>query len=150
MPTNRSRSPSNGKPKKRKPSRSPKPKRSERHDIGHSTAETKRHTKRRSVGEKTSRSVDNKKIMTTGSAYMVWKGRAKHTTGGLKKDDITRISTPQGYKYVSKLKSAAGKENKWILAVNKARAESGVKGFVPIKKGSPLYESAKAIYERSK
>merc|ERR1719326_832223 len=52
---------------------------------------------------------------------------------------------------VSKKKSAAGKKaykfiKGWTAAVQKARKELGVKGFVPIKKGSALYKRAKELY----
>merc|ERR1719240_195744 len=55
-------------------------------------------------------------------------------------------------KIVSKKKSAAAKKRfattikGWLEAVQKARKELGVKGFVAIKKGSALYKKAKEYY----
>merc|ERR1719310_2005520 len=49
------------------------------------------------------------------------------------------------------MKSKSGKKayaniKGWTMAVQKARKELGVKGFVAVKKGSPLYTKAKEIY----
>merc|ERR1719473_437352 len=79
--------------------------------------------------------------------YLVFKGKKAKTTGGLTKADL--IKTKSG-KYVSKKQSAAGKKKLggWIAAVAKARKALGTKGFVAIKKGSPLYAKAKAFYKR--
>jgi hypothetical protein len=46
----------------------------------------------------------------------------------------------------SKSRSSRGKSNPWIKAVAKARKELGVTGFMAVKKGTPLYNRAKAIY----
>merc|ERR1712118_148845 len=76
----------------------------------------------------------------------VFKGGKEKTVGGLTKSDLVKNS--QG-KIVSKKSSAAAKKRYaktikfWIEAVQKARKELGVKGFVPIKKGSALYKKAK-------
>merc|ERR1712100_726139 len=70
-------------------------------------------------------------------------------TGGattLKKADL--IKSKSG-KIVSKKQSANGKKvyaktiGKWTAACTKARKALGIKGFVAIKKGSPLYKKAK-------
>merc|ERR1711937_34077 len=79
---------------------------------------------------------------------VVFKGRKEKTLSGLSKSDL--IKNSQG-KIVSKKASAAGKKKYknikgWIEAVQKARKELGVKGFVPIKKGSALYKKAKELY----
>merc|ERR1719161_1101049 len=55
-------------------------------------------------------------------------------------------------KLVSKKAHAAGKKayaniKGWTAAVQKARKELGVKGFVAVKKGSTLYKKAKEYYE---
>merc|ERR1712139_658841 len=78
---------------------------------------------------------------------MVFKGSKEKTTGGLKKADI--MKTKSG-KYVSKKQSAAGKKKLggWLAAVAKARKALGTKGFVAIKKGTPLYAKAKSFYKR--
>jgi len=47
---------------------------------------------------------------------------------------------------VSKKKRALGKGNKWAAAVKRARADLGVRGFMPIKKGTPLYNKARELY----
>jgi len=53
---------------------------------------------------------------------------------------------------VSKKQQARGKAlyakygNKWASAVQKARKALGSKGFVAIKKGSPLYTKAKGFH----
>merc|ERR1712193_188995 len=53
-------------------------------------------------------------------------------------------------KKVSKKASAASKKKLggWLAAVAKARKALGTKGFVAIKKGSPLYTKAKSFYKR--
>merc|ERR1712185_737735 len=76
----------------------------------------------------------------------VFKGGKEKTVGGLKKSDLVKNSRG---KIVSKKSSAAAKKRYtktikfWIEAVQKARKELGVKGFVPVKKGSALYKKAK-------
>merc|ERR1712060_773694 len=67
---------------------------------------------------------------------------------GLTKADLTRSKT-RG-KIVSKKASAAGKKSymnikPWVEATQKARKQLGLRGFVPIKKGSALYKAAKAL-----
>ena len=42
------------------------------------------------------------------------------------------------------------KKMSWVGCVAKARKELGVKGFVAIKKGTPLYNRAKELYEGGK
>merc|ERR1719506_943781 len=79
---------------------------------------------------------------------VVFKGRKEKTKTGLTKSDLVKNS--QG-RIVSKKASAAGKKRYknikgWIEAVQKARKELGVKGFVPIKKGSALYKKVKEFY----
>jgi hypothetical protein len=79
--------------------------------------------------------------------YLVFKGKKEKTVGGLKKSDI--IKTKYGG-YVSKKASASAKKKLggWLAAVAKARKALGTKGFVAIKKGSPLYAKAKSFYKR--
>merc|ERR1719161_362914 len=79
---------------------------------------------------------------------VVFNGRKEKTLSGLSKSDL--IKNSQG-KIVSKKASAAGKKTYknikgWIEAVQKARKELGVKGFVAVKKGSALYKKAKEFY----
>merc|ERR1719378_798187 len=74
---------------------------------------------------------------------MVLRGTKEKTIGGMKASDLTK--NKQG-RVVSKKQSARGKKNGWMVAVKKARAELKLKGFVAIKKGTPLYIKAKQIF----
>merc|ERR1719273_197887 len=90
-----------------------------------------------------------KKAMKVGKKFSVFKGNKEKTTGGLKKTDLMKSKSG---KVVSKKASAAGKKayknvKGWIAAVQKARMELGVKGFVAVKKGTPLYKAARAHYD---
>merc|ERR1712124_72035 len=78
----------------------------------------------------------------------VWLGNKEKTTSGLKKSDLMKSKSG---KLVSKKAHAAGKKayaniKGWTAAVQKARKELGVKGFVAVEKGSALYKAAKAHY----
>merc|ERR1712138_236883 len=70
---------------------------------------------------------------------MVLRGSKAKTTGGLTAKDLTKNKYG---KIVSKKSSARAKTNTWIIAVKKARAALKLKGFVAIKKGTPLYTKA--------
>merc|ERR1719263_2603643 len=79
---------------------------------------------------------------------VVFRGGKEKTSGGLTKSALIKNKTG---KIVSKKASAAGKKafkhiKGWIVAVQKARQELGVKGFVAIKKGSAIYKKAKEFY----
>merc|ERR1719335_1325349 len=79
---------------------------------------------------------------------VVFRGSKVKTVGGLKQSDLVKNSYG---KIVSKKASAAGKKRYanikgWISAVQKARKALGAKGFVALKKGSPLYNKAKEFY----
>ena len=82
---------------------------------------------------------------------MVLRGSKAKTSGGLTKDGL--FKNKRG-KIVSKKMSAASKKRfasglgKWSKAVQKARSILKLKGFVAIKKGSPLYLKAKEIYNQ--
>merc|ERR1712094_129165 len=63
-----------------------------------------------------------------------------------------RLDEEQDGKIVSKKQSAAGKKayaniKGWTVAVQKARKALGVKGFVAVKKGTPLYKKAKELFQ---
>merc|ERR1712185_612300 len=78
----------------------------------------------------------------------VFLGGKEKTYTGLKKSDLMKSKTG---KVVTKKQYAAGKKaykniKGWTEAVQKARKELGVKGFVAIKKGSALYKKAKEFY----
>merc|ERR1712025_294368 len=83
------------------------------------------------------------------SKSLVLRGTKAKTVGGLSAKDLIRNKAG---KIVSKKASAASKKNfakglgDWNKAVNKARTILALKGFVAIKKGSPLYTKAKEIY----
>merc|ERR1712100_30885 len=75
----------------------------------------------------------------------VFLGGKEKTYTGLKKSDLMKSKTG---KVVTKKSHAAGKKaykniKGWTEAVQKARKELGVKGFVAVKKGSALYKKAK-------
>ena len=74
---------------------------------------------------------------------MVFRGSKAKTVGGMTAKDLTK--NKHG-KVVSKKRSAFSKKSPWIAAVAKARKALGLKGFVAIKKGSPLYKKAKEFY----
>merc|ERR1719439_222305 len=75
---------------------------------------------------------------------MVLRGSKAKTVGGLTAKDLTRNKAG---KIVSKKMSAKSKASPWIIAVKKARAALKVKGFVAIKKGTPLYKKAKEFFK---
>merc|ERR1711977_746092 len=79
---------------------------------------------------------------------VVFRGTKAKTQSGLTKTDL--IKNKRG-KIVTKKSLAAGKKayaniKGWTAAVQKARKALGVKGFVAVKKGSPLYKKAKEFY----
>merc|ERR1712193_9725 len=81
---------------------------------------------------------------------VVFSGSKEKTKTGLKKSDLMKNKSG---KIVSKKASANGKKNYanikgWTVAVQKARKELGVKGFVAVKKGSALYKKAKEFYSQ--
>merc|ERR1712124_94398 len=80
---------------------------------------------------------------------VVFRGSKAKTSGGLTKSDL--VQNKHG-RIVSKKSQAKGKAlyakfaKNWISAVQKARKALGLKGFVAIKKGTPLYNKAKEFY----
>merc|ERR1711988_818299 len=80
---------------------------------------------------------------------VVFLGNKEKTYTGLKKSDLTKNKNG---KIVSKKQSANGKKayariKGWTIAVQKARKALGVKGFVAVKKGTPLYKKAKEFFQ---
>merc|ERR1711912_224083 len=76
-------------------------------------------------------------------------GNTTKTSSGFKKGDL--MKSKRG-KIITKKQHAAGKKafkniKAWTTAVIKARKDLGLKGFVAVKKGTPLYKAAKAIVE---
>merc|ERR1712070_290594 len=74
---------------------------------------------------------------------LVLRGKKVKTASGLTSNMLMKNKYGN---IVSKAASAVAKKNKWANAVKSARKELGLKGFVPIKKGTPLYQKAKAMY----
>merc|ERR1719178_258352 len=80
---------------------------------------------------------------------VVFRGTKAKSTSGLQMTDL--IKNKNG-KVVSKKQSANGKKayahiKGWTVAVQKARKALGVKGFVAVKKGTPLYKKAKELFQ---
>merc|ERR1711964_319211 len=78
----------------------------------------------------------------------VFHGTKTKTYTGLTKANL--MMNKHG-RIVSKKASANGKKayariKGWTLAVTKARKALGVKGFLAVKKGTPLYKKAKEFY----
>merc|ERR1712224_794365 len=84
-----------------------------------------------------------KKLKAQTQKRYAFAGKLQKTTSGLKKDDLTKNKHGR---VVSKKMSARAKNSKWIAAVVQARKALGSKGFVAVKKGTPLYTKAKSIY----
>ena len=81
---------------------------------------------------------------------VVFRGTKSKTTSGLKKSDLMKNKNG---KIVSRKQSANGKKayahiKGWTVAVTKARKFLGLKGFIAVKKGSPLYKKAKEFYSQ--
>merc|ERR1739848_787911 len=79
------------------------------------------------------------------SKVVVFRGTKAKTTGGLTKGVL--VQNKRG-KIVSRKSAAHGKKQyanikNWTVAVQKARKALGVKGFIAVKKGTPLYKKAK-------
>merc|ERR1712183_469388 len=96
------------------------------------------------------------KAKKVGRKWLGFAGTRVKTSGGLKKEDLTR--NKRG-KVVSKKMHANGKQafsrlKAWNVAVSKARQALGVHGFIAIggKKpdGKALYAKAKAILRGSR
>merc|ERR1712224_913527 len=114
-------------------------------------APKKKKAKKAKKAKKPKKKKKAKKVSKIGKGkmrkVMVYKGSKVKTTGGLKKTDLIKGF---GGKIVSKKASAASKKKLggWLAAVAKVRKALGTKGFVAIKKGSPLYAKAKSFYKR--
>merc|ERR1719486_494 len=82
------------------------------------------------------------------AAVFLGLGSTTKTASGFKKADLMKSKTG---KIVTKRQHAAGKKaykhiKAWTTAVTKARKDLKLKGFVAVKKGTPLYKAAKAIF----
>merc|ERR1711939_511908 len=69
-------------------------------------------------------------------------GKIAKTATGLKKTDLVKNKAGR---IVSKKRSALGKKNTWIVAVQAARKALKIKGFSVVRKGTPLYQKAKEL-----
>merc|ERR1712231_9572 len=86
-----------------------------------------------------------KVISASLSKRHVFAGKAAKSKGGLTKDKLAKNKSGR---IVSKALSARAKKHPWIVACNAARKALNIKGFSVIKKGSPLYIKAKALYKK--
>ena len=91
-----------------------------------------------------------KSVVAKGKSakLIVFRGTKTKTLSGLKKTDLVKSKTG---KIVSRKKSALGKKayqriRGWTAAVVKARKVLNIKGFVAVKRGTPLYNKAKDFY----
>merc|ERR1711904_369612 len=80
---------------------------------------------------------------------LVFRGSKAKTVGGMTAASLTKNKNG---KIVSKKQLAHGKKayaniKGWTIAVQKARKALGVKGFVAVKKGTPLYKKAKELFQ---
>merc|ERR1719388_151416 len=80
---------------------------------------------------------------------VVFRGSKAKTTGGLTATDLVKNKRGE---IVSKKATAHGKKayaniKGWTVAVQKARKALNVKGFVAVKKGTPLYKKAKELFQ---
>ena len=89
---------------------------------------------------KAMKAMKKKAISARTAVRQAFAGKISKTKGGLTASSL--VKSKNG-KIVSKKKSALGKKNTWMIAVQKARKVLKIKGFVAIKKGSELYKKAK-------
>merc|ERR1712087_88161 len=103
---------------------------------------------------KAAKAMKAKRVSVIGTGKLakalVFKGSRQKTVGGLKKSDLVESKTG---KIVSKKASMRAKKafkgsslQEWGQAMMQARKELGTKGFVVVKKGTPLYRRAKEIF----
>merc|ERR1712087_317503 len=91
-----------------------------------------------------------KRVSKRMAKAIAFRGGNTHGGTSLKKADLVKSKTG---KIVSKAKSILARKRyaagigKWTKAVQKAKAELKVSGFVAIKKGTPLYKKAKEFYK---
>ena len=71
--------------------------------------------------------------------------KMQHTCKCRRTADTPGVMRNSDGRLVSAARSAASRNNSWAQAVKRARADLGVKGFVPIKRGSALYNRAKEL-----
>merc|ERR1719385_277128 len=92
-----------------------------------------------------------KKAMKAMKVSKIAKGKRSKASVFFGSKKKTALMKSKSGKIVTRKSHAAGKRaykniKGWTDAVQKARKELGVKGFVAVKKGTPLYKAAKAHY----
>merc|ERR1711967_95573 len=75
---------------------------------------------------------------------LVLRGTKEKTVGGLSASSLTKNKHGR---VVSKKQSLRGRKNTWMIAVLRARKALGIRGFVAVKKGTPLYTKAKELFQ---
>merc|ERR1712110_261314 len=119
--------------------------------MGKAAKSTKKASMKKVVMKKTA--MKKTAMKKKAGKLQVFRGSSDKTSGGLKKTDLKKSKTG---KIVSASMSNNAQKNfhktikGWLAATKKARAELKVKGFVAIKKDTPLYKKAKEIYDASK
>merc|ERR1712166_905017 len=88
---------------------------------------------------KAMRAMKKKRVSKIGRKFTVFKGSKAKTSGGLSKADL--IKNKNGKNAYKNIKG-------WTVAVQKAKKALGVKGFIAIKKGTPVYKKAKELYTK--
>merc|ERR1711915_70655 len=107
--------------------------------------------KRRVTKRRVARRKRVKRAKVRGSRRQVWNGTRAKTMGSLQKGDL--IQNKRG-RIVSKKARKVGKKRynqhlkPWVAAFTKARANLGITGFVPCKKGTKLYKETMRLYKK--
>jgi len=65
------------------------------------------------------------------------------------KKDLCGLVYSKGVRIVLKKRSRAASKSLWTFALKLARKQLGIKGFVPIRKGEPLYERMMKIVDQN-
>merc|ERR1719263_1742719 len=96
------------------------------------------------MAAKMSMNYTKKKFISARTAVRrVFAGKLEHTKGGVTKTGLVKN---KGGRIVSRKASLRAKKSPWIAAVKAARSALKIKGFVAVKKGTPLYAKAKELY----
>merc|ERR1712166_839576 len=99
----------------------------------------------KAAAPKAMRAMKKKVISARTAKRHAFAGKLDKTKTGLTKSDL--VVNKRG-RVVSKKNRARGMKSPWIAAVQQARKELKIKGFCAIKKGTPLYVKAKALYRK--
>merc|ERR1711907_881364 len=95
---------------------------------------------------KAMKAMKKKPISASLARRHLFAGKITKSKGGLSASAFKKTSTG---KIVSKKRSAHAKATLglWTAAVQKARKALNIKGFVAVKKGTPIYKKAKEFYQ---